>query len=113
MKNKLKKRPSPKAIEEFIKGADIDQANPSPQTVSSEMPDFRPVWPIDRRNPNPQFAEGSILRKPLTINLRENEWNTIEEHIQNLGVRKTDWLRHALFKLIEEEQKYIAKMKIK
>jgi hypothetical protein len=64
----------------------------------------RPVeWPTDQVLPS--LAEGSAtLNKNLSVYLKEKEWNSIDRHVKALGRNKSEWIRHALLKLMQEEQ---------
>lgn len=57
------------------------------------------------------LAEGSELKKPTLITLTEREWNTIDRHTASLGVSKNQFMKHAIFKAILEEQLYFLKNK--
>ena len=97
---KLRKRMNKNKIEDFINRSIDDQKKEPLKELNLEVKSKRDLY----QTPNPKMAQGSLLRKPLTINLKENEWNTIDEHTKQLGISKIDWLRHAIFSLIEKEQ---------
>jgi hypothetical protein len=66
----------------------------------------RTVWPIGQTPVAPSLADGSSLGRSLTIALQEKEWNSIDRHTKALGIPKARWIRHAIFRLMEEEQQY-------
>jgi hypothetical protein len=69
-------------------------------------------WPIFKSPIAPSLAEGSAtLNKNLSIYLKEKEWNSIDRHVKALGRNKSEWIRHALLKLMQEEQIYCFKKK--
>lgn len=68
-------------------------------------------WPIINPSPSPCFADGSTLKKPLLIYLNEIEWNSIDRHTKTLGISKQEWIKHAIYYLLEEEQNYFLREK--
>lgn len=68
-------------------------------------------WPILPEKISPSLAEGSNLNKGLNLPLKEYEWNSIDRHIKSLGIRKTEWIRYAMFRLLQEEQIHFLKHK--
>lgn len=67
-------------------------------------------WPISDKILRPSLANGSTkLRKALTIQLKEAEWNSIDRHIKTLNVGKNEWVRYAILKQLQEEQLYFFK----
>ena len=68
-------------------------------------------WPIFEEEILPSLAEGSKLSKGINLPLKEYEWNTIDRHIKTLGIRKAEWIRYAMFRLLQEEQLYFLKYK--
>lgn len=62
------------------------------------------TWPFDKDEILPSYAEGSHLKKPITVNITEKEWNTIDRHILSLDVSKNKWLKRAIFKQLYLEQ---------
>lgn len=66
-------------------------------------------WPIDNYSPNPSLDEGSNLKRSITLNTSEKEWNSIERHVKALDVPKAKWIRYAIMKLMEEEQLHYLK----
>jgi hypothetical protein len=66
----------------------------------------RMAWPTGQEKVAPSMADGSSLNRSMTISLQEKEWNSIDRHAKALGIPKARWIRHAIFKLMEEEQKY-------
>ena len=73
----------------------------------------RPIdWPLDKEPLSPSLAEGSTtLNKNMTLALKENEWNSIDRHVKALNRNKSEWIRYALFRLMQEEQIYCFKNK--
>jgi hypothetical protein len=62
-------------------------------------------WPIVEDPVIPSLAEGSMtLNKNLSVYLKEKEWNSIDRHVKALGKNKSEWIRYALLKLMQEEQ---------
>jgi hypothetical protein len=41
--------------------------------------------------------------------LKEKEWNSIDRHVKALDRNKSEWIRHALLRLMQEEQIYCFK----
>lgn len=102
----MRNRPT-QAEQKFIEGATAKDS----LTVQKKSEDLhkyvkRIIWPIDDRLINPSLGEGSNLRKNLTVSLTEQEWNSIDRHTKALRINKTEWVRYALFKLMQEEQLY-------
>lgn len=97
------------AEQKFIEGASANQADQ--KTIKEDMHKYvrRMLEPVDDYKPDPSMAEGSSLRKDLTVGLTESQWNTVDRHVKAIGVQKSTWVRHALLKLIEEEQTYCFK----
>lgn len=93
----------------FIEGAEASVADQ--QTIKEDLHKY--VRKIDRDineiDINPSLAEGSVLRKPLTLALTEKEWNSIDRHTKAVGYNKTSWIRYAIMKLMQEEQLYCLK----
>ena len=63
-------------------------------------------WPILKINLKPIMHNGSSLRKPINLPLKEFEWNTLEDHTKKIGVGKTEWIRYAIYRILVEEQEY-------
>lgn len=106
----MRERPNKNKTEEAF----INQGQA--EVTDSRVKDFRVYvkhskWPIFKYNFNPSLAEGSILRKPITLPLKEYEWNSIDRHTKALGVQKSEWIRYAVFKLMSEEQAHFTKNK--
>ena len=103
----MRKRPqplSPKA-EEFINRASANLGDSGNTTEDLHKYVRRPQkWPLDERVPSPSLDEGSNLKRPMLINFSEKEWNSVTRHTNALGVPKTEWIKHAVYKLMEEEQ---------
>lgn len=108
----MRKRPD-RDLEErkFIEKAEASAADQA--TISEDLHKYmhKINWPLDAFPAAPSMAEGSTLRKPMTLALTEKEWNSIDRHTKALGISKTEWIRHALFKLMQEEQIYCFKNK--
>ena len=100
----MRKRPSYDAERAFLEKARGDRADQ--QLIKEDLHTFvsPQPWPLDDIEPYPSMPEGSFLRKPMSLPLKEKEWNAIERHTKALGVSKSTWIRHAIFKLMEEEQ---------
>lgn len=62
------------------------------------------TWPLDKDEILPSYADGCLLKKPLSINLNEKEWNTIDRHVKTLGVTKDKWVKRAILKQLYIEQ---------
>jgi hypothetical protein len=73
----------------------------------------RPIdWPIFESPVAPSLAGGSAtLNKNLSVYLKEREWNSIDRHVKALDRNKSEWIRYALLKLMQEEQIYCFKKK--
>ena len=110
----MRKRSMPTSSEEaFISGAVTEQELTSPKTIDLHRYVVRPrIWPLAHPNPNPSLAKGrEDLKKPFLIHLTEQQWNSLERHCKVLGVSKAEWLRHAMFRLLEEEQQTFLQMR--
>jgi hypothetical protein len=92
--------------EAFITGAATEQEVVQPKTTDLHRYVVRPrTWPLSHLNPTPSLAKGrEDLKKPFLIHLTEQQWNSLERHTKALGVSKAEWLRHAMLRLLEEEQ---------
>jgi hypothetical protein len=103
----MRKRPEEKFINEAVADA-VDN-----QTIKEDLHKYvkKTRWPINPEEISPSLASGSNLRRPINLPLKENEWNSIERHVKALGIGKTEWIRHAIFKLMQEEQIYFLKNK--
>lgn len=98
----MRKRPSDEqAIAKFIDSSS-DSLFKGKEDGSKYVKGNR--WPLIEDITLCTMADGSDLRKPLLINMKENEWKTIERHIKDLNVAKSEWIRAAIFKTIKEEQ---------
>ncbi len=108
----MKKRPTNKLserelrIEEFLNGAghetkeQKDTLRNSPYKSGSKFP-----WPLFEEEYTPMVQEGSSLSKNMTLALKEFEWKTIDFHTKVLKVSKSAWIRYAIMKLLDEEQR--------
>ena len=99
--------------ETFIEGAATEIEETQPKTVDLHRYVKRHDWPLDQKEPNPSLsAKGrKDLKKPLLIHLSEQLWNSIDRHTRVLGVSKGEWVRHAMLRLLEEEQNSFFNMK--
>jgi hypothetical protein len=98
----MRKRPlDNQAIEKFINSSS-DSFSKGKEDSSKYVKGNR--WPLIEDIKLCTMANGSDLRKPLLINMKENEWETIERHVKDLNVAKSEWIRAAIFKTIKEEQ---------
>jgi hypothetical protein len=108
----MRKRPD-REIEEkkFVENAEASIADQ--RTIKEDLHKYvkRIDWPIVEGDITPSLAEGSNLRKHLTLSLTEKEWNSIDRHTKALGINKTAWVRYAIFKSMQEEQIYCFKNK--
>jgi hypothetical protein len=98
--------------ESFITGAATEQEVTTPQTVDLHRYVRPHTWPLSHPHPSPSLAKGrEDLKKPYLIHLTEQQWNSIERHTKVLGVSKAEWIRHAILRLLEEEQQMFLQMK--
>ena len=110
----MRKRSMPVTSEEaFITRAATEQEVTTPKTVDLHRYVVRPrTWPLSHPNPTPSLAKGRMdLKKPFLIHLTEQQWNSLERHCKELGVSKAEWFRHAMFRLLEEEQQAFLQMR--
>ena len=110
----MRKRSTALSSEEaFITGSATEQEVTTPKTVDLHRYVVRPrTWPLSHSNPTPSLAKGrEDLKKPFLIHLTEQQWNSLERHCKELGVSKAEWLRHAMFRLLEEEQQAFLQMR--
>ena len=109
----MRKSPTTKReqVEKFIDGAVSDLA--SDKTIIEDLHKYvkHSRWPILLEKISPSLASGSNLNKGLNLPLKEYEWNSIDRHVKALGVKKTEWIRHAMFRLLQEEQIHFLKHK--
>ena len=106
----MRKRPEFTTEEKkFIEAAEASQSDQ--KTIKEDLHKYvhRMNGPISTDVPAPSMAEGSPLRKDLTLCLSQIEWNTIDRHVKALGMQKAAWIRYAIFKRIEEEQLHFFK----
>lgn len=105
----MKTRPTTK--QEFIAMAAAEKVDN--ETVAEDLHKYvrKHGWPLDDSPINPSMANGSNLRKNINLSLTECEWNSIDRHTKALGVGKSDWIRHAVFKQLQEEQIFFLKNK--
>lgn len=111
----MRRRPEKdKLIENFIKNAPGNVDAIQSTEAKTDIKDFHVYiqhakWPLHNQKIEPSLAEGSSLRKPILVPLKEYEWNSIDRHTKALGIQKSEWIRYAIFKLMHEEQAYFAK----
>jgi len=66
-------------------------------------------WPIRERG-EPVLLEGSEkLDKPFIMRMKENVWNSIDEHCKRLEVPKSKWMLEAAMNQLDHEQNYFAR----
>lgn len=87
----------------FIKAATVDRS----EKILAPDYDMHVKWPILEDIGDPTMENGSTLRKPMTLPLKEYEWNTIDYHTKRLGVQKAEWIRYAIFRLLHAEQAFL------
>ena len=89
----------------------LQKANEEISTIEDLHKHITPTnWPILKDIINPSLAEGSkTSSKNLTINIKEIEWNSIDRHVKALNVSKAEWIKYAIFKLMQDEQLYFLK----
>lgn len=106
----MRDRPTTKK-EDFINNAIAERVDN--ETVSDDLHRYvrKYRWPLDDTPVSPSLADGSHLRKHFNLPLKEYEWNSIDRHTKVLGVSKADWVRHAIFKQLQEEQIFFLKNK--
>ncbi|MDC0344923.1 hypothetical protein OAN22_02095 [Alphaproteobacteria bacterium] len=95
----MRKRPEQNIVDKFIDGARAEDLSRTETSLKRD-------WPHDRHHPVPELADGSGLKFQMTFSFKEFERNSIERHVKALGVSKIEWIRQAIFKLMEEEQKH-------
>ena len=113
---KMRKRPNRDDMEKkFINGAVADKKDDDYEHQETEVNGHEKItrkkWPLEDIPITPLLAQGSSLRRPINLPLREYEWNSLDLHTRSLGVQKTEWIRHAIFKLMGEEQNYFKNKK--
>jgi hypothetical protein len=97
--------------QEFIENAQADRLEANITKEDLHLYVRKVSWPLGEHSPTPSFAEGSSLKKPVLVYLNEKEWNSIDRHTKTIGVSKQEWLKHAIYKLLEEEQLSFLNMK--
>lgn len=108
----MKNRPTKEKV--FIDNAVAEKAD-----ITNQKEDLhqyvkkRTKWPLDDTPISPSMAEGSHLRKNINLTFKEFEWNSIDRHTKAIGISKTDWIRYAVFKQLQEEQIMFLKEKNK
>ncbi len=96
----------------FVEGATTEAEATQTKTVDLHRYVQRHDWPLTSQTPEPSLASGrGDLKKPLLIHLSERLWKSIDRHTRVLGVSKGEWVRHAILRLMEEEQQTFFKMK--
>lgn len=110
----MRSRPNipPKTAEQkFIENAQADKLESHEIKEDLHKHVKRASWPLDNSMPTPSLADGSALKKPILVYLNEREWNSIDRHTKAIGVSKQEWLKHAIYKLLEDEQLEFLKKK--
>ncbi|MDR0697400.1 MAG: ribbon-helix-helix domain-containing protein [Christensenellaceae bacterium] len=108
----LKRKDLNQAVDKFVKdsASEVLDEKGSVEDLHKYVRSIE--WPISKDLIYPSLAEGSVtLSKNMTIYLKENEWNSIDRHVKALGRNKSEWVRYALLRLIQEEQIYCFKNK--
>lgn len=103
----MRRKPKTRKIEEqFIESSPTEEKNS--ERISSNLIDRTQQlkWPVIRLDTNPIMNNGSSLRRPINLPVKEFEWNTVESHTKKLGVGKTEWISYAIYRLLIEEQEY-------
>ena len=101
----MRRKPGIKKIEkEFIENSASSRAEQNSSEEITITQNVHLKWPVSNLEKNPLMEEGSSLRRPINLPLKEFEWNTIETHTKKLGVGKSEWIRHAIYRLLIEEQ---------
>jgi hypothetical protein len=95
----MRKRPVKELKEQkFIESAALNSISESKARLK---------WPLLEFLYTPEMEEGSSLNKPITLPLKEFEWKTLDAHVKKLGVGKSEWIRHAIYKLLIDEQRFL------
>lgn len=105
----MRKRPKRQDIGNFLDGSASLKADEGVLKEDYHRYVRRASWPLDDASPTPSMANGTNLRKPITLPLKEYEWNSLERHTKALGVQKSEWIRHAMFDLMQKEQLHFFK----
>lgn len=104
-------RNRPTKTESFIESAIAEKADIETLREDLHKHVKRSRWPLDDTPITPSMAEGSHLRKGVNLPLKEYEWNSIDRHTKAIGIAKTDWIRYAIFKQLQDEQIMFLKKK--
>lgn len=77
--------------------------------VDSVYKKVHPItWPLRERG-EPELTEGSVkLDKPFIMRMKENVWNSVDEHCKRLGISKSRWILEAALNQLDHEQQYFA-----
>lgn len=102
----MRRKPIKSKEDLFIENAQAHDIISQTSTEDIHQYVIREKWPISEEILTPSLSEGSNLRKPITLPLKEYEWNSIDRHTKTLGIQKSEWIRYAIFKLMQEEQAY-------
>lgn len=92
--------------EQFINSSSAEKFEKSVSHPLSKSVSLK-KWPFDNEEPSPSLGEGSNLKKPISVYTSEREHNTINSHVELLGVSKNKWIMRAIFKALAEEQRYL------
>lgn len=108
----MRKRPETllsDAKEQFIKSASSNEKNHGPQEDLHRY--VKPtIWPFTGKT-QPSLASSGHFTKSFRLTIKKFEWDAVERHVKSLGIQKSTWIRHAIFKLMEEEQLFFLKQK--
>lgn len=108
----MRKRPIRSDVAEFINNAVADKITTSYEDSEIFLMLSKIKWPINGEKFHAPNTEGSTLRKDLNIALKEHEWNALDKHVGSIGISKLQWVKHAIFKLMDEERKSCLKQSI-
>lgn len=98
--------------EAFINAASTEQEVTAPKTVDLHRYVHYHSWPLSLPDPSPSLAKGrNDLKKTILVYLTEQEWKSVDRHTTALGVSKNSWIKHAILRLLDEEQQAFLAMK--
>lgn len=97
--------------EEFINNAAVTTQVKEKFDDSHEYV-FSEGWPFFKEELPCKLMEGSsTLNRSLTFSIPENEWNTINRHVESLDLPKRKWMRRIVLTAVRREQEYCKKVK--
>jgi len=105
----MRNRPTQKEALEFVEKAHKDEKMNTKVDFHKYV--RKSKWPIFDDVISPSMADGSHLRKPMSLPIKEFEWNSIDRHTKTIGVNKSEWLRYAILRLMQDEQLSFMKKK--